>query len=103
MRYGVVSQRCRMPSMSGAIPPVRTASIRAFQVSRDAMYGDVLHRATFSTRSGKSVAICMAVMPPIDRPHRCARAMPHASSTASASRASCSIVSSVFEPVVDSP
>ena len=40
-----------------------------------------------SKRSGRSMASCCAIIPPIDQPATCARSMPSASSTATASSA----------------
>ena len=56
---------------------------------------------TFITRSGQRDAMYIAVMPPIESPHRCVRATPHASSTASASRARSSMDASAFDPTPD--
>ena len=91
-RKSWVNQRSIVPGAIAASPLSRMVLMRPFQISLSAKYAEVLESTSFSTRCGALAPSHMPTMPPIERPHQLVFSIFSASSTASTSRPSISMV-----------
>ncbi|MNF75919.1 hypothetical protein D3C84_580120 [compost metagenome] len=73
-------------------PPESTVSMRGFQTSGLPIFAAVLHSTRRWIRAGALIASHWPISPPMDRPQKLALAISSASSRASTSRPSCSML-----------
>ncbi len=89
---GSVNQRLIVLSASAAVPWLRAIARRSSHRLRGGISLAVSHSASESTLRGKRAPSCWPIIPPMERPTKCAEAMPSASSRPAASSASVAIV-----------
>ena len=67
------NQRASTAEAIDGMPPLRTASMRAFHISAVPIFAAVLASTSRSIRCGAWMPSHMPTMPPIDKPQKCAR------------------------------